>query len=84
MGHFCKVKVTPYKVKEVSNKDFLDFKHIVNNTEYNWKLASDGLKVKLSCVNEIAVTFKCPFELTIKYHLNIPDDTNYVYIKHKE
>jgi len=80
----AKVKGAPYSVKEVSNKDFLDFKHIVNNSEYNWKLASNGLLVKWSCVKEIMVTFECPFQLSIKYNLNITDDTITISLQNKK
>jgi len=49
----AKVKGTPYSVKEVSNKDFLDFKHIINNSEYNWKLASPLLTLRKTLVHHI-------------------------------
>ncbi|KAF0699609.1 Uncharacterized protein FWK35_00038188 [Aphis craccivora] len=69
----AKVNGKPYKVIEVSNEEFLDFKPLVNEKQFNWKTADDGTKIKWNSIREITVDYKNPFQLFIKYDLNAAD-----------
>lgn len=66
----AKVTGNPYKVFEVPNEEFLDFKPLVDDKQSNWKTTIDGSKIMWNSIKEITLNFENPFELNIKYDLS--------------
>lgn len=69
----AKVTGNPYKVFEVSNEEFLNFKPLVDEKQFNWKTADDSTKIKWNSIKEITVSYKDPYQLFIKYDLSAAD-----------
>lgn len=66
----AKIYGNPYLVYELSYEDFLDFKPLVENSEFNWKTSTDKQIIKWNSVKQITVSYETPFTLNINYNLD--------------
>lgn len=80
----AKVTGITYKVFEVANAEFLDFKPLVEEKRFNFKTTCDGDQIRWNNIKEIKVSFESPFEFNIKYDFNSPDFININFIKKKQ
>lgn len=66
----AKISGKPYEVFELSYEDFLDFKQLVENSQFNWKTSTDSKVIKWNSVKEITTSYKTPNTINIRYNLN--------------
>jgi len=79
-----KVKGNPFRVIEVSYDEFLDFKPLVEDKQFNYKTSTNGDIIKWNCVKEVFVSFESPFDLCLKYDLNSTDFIHVNILKSKQ
>lgn len=69
----AKVTNQPYLVIQMSNNEFLDFKCLVENEQFNWKISTNRDLIKWNDVKEISILHERPFLIEIKYDLSTMD-----------
>lgn len=69
----AKVTKQPYLVIQMSNNEFLDFKCLVENQQFNWKTSTNKNVIKCNHVKEVSILHERPFLIEIRYNLNTID-----------
>lgn len=54
----------------MSNTDFINFKPLVENSQFNWSIFNNKSKMNWNNIKEVSTSFETPFELDIKYNLD--------------
>lgn len=77
----AKINGEPYRVQIVANEEFLNFKPLVENDDFNWKIQTNKEKVLWSQIKEISSSYIKPFQFELKYNLDSPDTLSVCILK---